>query len=126
MSTDLKHDFAGIPAHLALANIGPNTTFIGDLASPGALRNLEEATFKGLKDLLDDAAADFIVKAEKVNNTTAKISMRVPCGVYQDRSAGASPNCQSVSASSCASTYIAVVDILEQCDHYILLCNIYE
>jgi hypothetical protein len=78
MSTDLKPDFAGIHAHLALANIGP-TTFMGDLASPGALRNLEEATFKGLKDQLGDAAADFTVKAENVDNTTATISMR---GLY--------------------------------------------
>ncbi len=38
MSTDLKPDFASILAHLAPANIGPNTTFMGDLASPGALR----------------------------------------------------------------------------------------
>jgi hypothetical protein len=33
MSTDLKPDFVGIHAHFALANIGPNTTFMGDLAS---------------------------------------------------------------------------------------------
>jgi len=83
MSTDLKPDFAGIHAPFALANIGPNTTLMGDLASPGALRNLEEATCKGLNDLLGDAAADFTVKAEKVDNTTATISMRGPYAIFK-------------------------------------------
>jgi hypothetical protein len=57
-----------------------------DLASPGVLRNLKEANFKGPKDLLGDAAADSTVKPEKVDNTTATISMRGPLSNLQSRS----------------------------------------
>jgi hypothetical protein len=38
---------------------------------------------RGLKDLLGDAAAEFTVKAEKVDNTTATISMRGPYAIFK-------------------------------------------
>jgi hypothetical protein len=75
MSTDLKPDFASIHAHLAPANTGPNTTFMGDLASPGALRIWKRPPSRARRICLAMRPRTFTVEAEKVHNTTATISM---------------------------------------------------